>query len=101
MPFGSIMSIISFLKELVFGKKRYTNDTIPNKIRKTIVFAIIVISLTVNYFTVPKLFTITNAYVRLKEVNKILEQRLQESEKCEHTLESVKRWLTVCEARNP
>lgn len=95
------MSIISFLKELVFGKKRYTKDTIPTKIRKSIVFAIIVISLAINYFTVPKLFTITNAYVRIKEVNKILEERLQESEKCEHTLEAVKAWLTRCESRTP
>lgn len=95
-PINIIISFLSFLKELVFGKNKRPNEPLPSKVRKFIVLSILVVSLTINYFSIPKLINITSAYIRLEKENKTFKEKLYESEKCEITLEATRRWLENC-----
>ena len=98
IPINIVVSILSFLKELVFGRNRKHNQSLPSKIRKIIVLSILVISLTINYFSIPKVVSLGNAYIRLEKENKLIKEKLIESQKCEITLEATRKWLSYCEA---
>ena len=79
-----------FLKEMVFGKNSQNKKSaISSNIRKWIILILIVASLTLNYFTVTKIFKLTSAYIVVsQEKRKILEE-LKKKENCELTLETL------------
>lgn len=94
MNIGIFMSVFSFLKELVFGKNSQNKkSTISSNIRKWIILILIVASLTLNYFTVTKIFKLTTAYIAIsQEKRKVLEE-LKKRENCELTIDTLQNLL--------
>lgn len=91
MNIGFIMSVFYFLKELVFGKTNQNKkSSISSNIRKWIILILIVASLTLNYFTVTKIFKLTSAYIVMSQEKKKLLEELRKKENCELTLETLK-----------
>ena len=90
MNIGISMSIFSFLKELVFGKNSQNkNSTISSNLRKWIILILIVASLTLNYFTITKIFKLTTAYIAISQEKKKVMDELKKKENCELTLETL------------
>lgn len=97
MPLGTLVSIFSFLKELVFGKTTKNQKVIlSSKIRKWIVLIILIVSLFLNYQSITKLFTVTQKYIVVQKENKHYREQLEKAQQCEKSLEIVRSWLTRC-----
>lgn len=94
MNIGIIMSVFSFLKEMVFGKNSQNKKSaISSNIRKWIILILIVASLTLNYFTVTKIFKLTSAYIAISQEKKKIMDELKKKENCELTLETLQELL--------
>jgi hypothetical protein len=90
MNISIFMSVFSFLKELVFGKNSQNKKSgISSNIRKWIILILIVASLTLNYFTVTKIFKLTSAYIAISQEKKKVTDQLKKKENCELTLETL------------
>lgn len=94
MNIGIFMSVFSFLKEMVFGKNSQNKKSaISSNIRKWIILILIVASLTLNYFTVTKIFKLTSAYIAISQEKKKIMDELKKKENCELTLETLQELL--------
>lgn len=94
MNIGILMSIFSFLKELVFGRNSQNKKSnISSNIRKWIILILIVASLTLNYFTVTKIFKLTSAYIAISQEKKKVLDELKKKETCELTLHTLQELL--------
>lgn len=90
MNFGLFMSVFSFLKELVFGHTSGNQKTpISSRFRKWLILILIVASLSLNYFTVTKVFKLTSAYIALDKEKKRIQYELKRIENCDLTLKTL------------
>ena len=96
MPFGTFISIFSFLKELVFGNNKNQKNSIPSKLRKWIILLILIASLFINYQAITRLIVVTQKYIVLQKENKVYKEKLNAAQQCEASLNILKTWLKQC-----
>lgn len=90
MNIGFIMSVFSFLKELVFGSSNKNQKTgISSKFRKWLILILIISSLALNYFTITKIVKLTSAYIVLDKDRRRVVEELKKKESCELTLDTL------------
>jgi hypothetical protein len=97
MNFGSFISIFSFLKELVFGRNANNRrSSIPSRFRKWLVLILLIVSLSLNYFTVTKIFRLTSGYIALDKEKRKLAEEVKKNDQCFIALETVRDLLKSC-----
>jgi len=94
MNFSMFMSIFYFIKELIFNKN--TRSSVPIKIRRWLILILIVVSLTLNYFTITKVVKLTTAYIALDKEKKKLIEELNKRKQCEVSMKTFKELLDSC-----
>ena len=69
--------IIPFLLEMLFGKKeekeKEDGASQPSKLKKTIVYLVMMLSFSFNYFAINRIYTVSMSYIGLKKEKALLQ----------------------------
>lgn len=100
MGLSTIISIIMFFKELIFGKKSiHENKSFTAKAKSWFVFIILIVSLGMNYFLGNKIYRLTFAYISLDKEKKNLQLLLKENEKCHIANDAFEKLMQTCRGK--
>lgn len=98
---STAISILMFLKELIFGKNNSNNNkTFSSKARNWIIFVILITSLSVNYFLGNKVVRLTIAYIALDKEKKKLQEEIKATEKCHIANDAIEKLFLNCKIKS-
>lgn len=97
---STLISVLMFIKELIFGKNNSNNNkTFSSKVRNWVIFLILATSLGANYFLGNKVVRLTIAYINLDKEKKKLQEKIKANVQCHIANDAIEKLFLKCRGK--